>query len=62
MKCLMCEKDFIAKSRSCKIDKRRVTCSKGCARVYRRVRYYLYRKIKTKFEKDILKSWEDSNL
>ncbi len=52
MKCLMCEKEFTVKSRSCKIDKRRVTCSRKCARVYRRVRYYLYRKIKTKFEKE----------
>jgi len=38
MKCLICDKEFIAKSRNHKVDKRRVTCSRDCARTYRRVR------------------------
>ena len=51
MKCIICDKEIISKSVR-KKDKKRVTCSRNCARVYRRVRYYLYIKIKKKFEKE----------
>ena len=59
MKCIICDKKIISTSVR-KKDKKRVTCSRNCARVYRRVRYYLYRKIKTKFEKEIIKKLKES--
>ncbi len=55
MKCLMCEKEFEHKSRRCKIDKRRITCSKECAKAYRRVQQYIYLKIRIKVKKENVK-------
>ncbi len=53
--CIICKKKFEHKSKNHKIDRRRITCSRDCARIFARVYHYAHHKIKRRLIKEMKK-------